>query len=68
MEIVQWKYMENYMCFLRWKGCVYRQLFYVTTANDLPNLLSQDGCYTLGVMRPCHSVETTEIPASSKEI
>ena len=46
--------------FLRWKGCVYRQLFYVTNANDSPNLLSWDGCYTLGVIRPCYSVETTE--------
>ena len=44
--------------FLRWKECVYRQLFYVTNANDLPNFLSQDGCYTLGVIRPCYSVET----------
>ena len=32
--------------FLRWKGHVYRQLFYVTNANGSPNLLSRDGCYT----------------------
>ena len=45
--------------FLRWKGKVYRQLFYVTDANDLPNLLLRDGCYTLGVIKPCYSVEST---------
>ena len=27
--------------FLRWKGKVYRQLFYVTNANNSPNLLSR---------------------------
>ena len=53
--------------FFRWKGCVYRQLFYVTNANDLPNLLSWDSCYTLGVIRPCYSVETTENSASSRK-
>ena len=50
----------KFHAFLRWKGHVYRQLFYVTNANDSPNLLSWDGCYTLGVIRPCYSVETTE--------
>ena len=50
----------KFNAFLRWKGHVYRQLFYVTNAHDLPNLLSRDGCYTLGEIRPCYSVETTE--------
>ena len=44
--------------FLRWKGKVYRQLFYVTNANNSPNLLSRDACYTLGVIKPCYSMET----------
>ena len=44
---------------LKWKGPVYRQLFYVTSANNLPNLLSRDGCYTLSVIKPCYSVEST---------
>ena len=43
--------------FLRWKGKVYRQLFYVTNVNNTPNLLSRDGCYTLGVIKPCYVVE-----------
>ena len=43
--------------FLRWKGHVNRQLFYVTNASASPNLLSRDGCYTLGVLKPCHSKE-----------
>ena len=36
----------KFHAFLRWKGHVYRQLFYVTNANSSPNLLSRDGCYT----------------------
>ena len=45
--------------FFRWKGRVYRQLFYVTSANNLPNLLLREGCYTLSVIKPCYSVEST---------
>ena len=49
----------KFHAFLRWKGRIYRQLFYVTNANASPNLLSRDGCYTLGVLKPCYSVEMT---------
>ena len=49
----------KFHAFLRWKGHVYRHLFYVTNAKSSPNLLSQDGCYTLGVLKPCYFVETT---------
>ena len=48
----------KFYTFLRWKGRVYKQLFYVMTANASPNLLSRDGCYMLGVLKPCYSVET----------
>ena len=44
--------------FLRWKGRVYKQLFYVMSANASPNLLSRDSCYMLGVLKPCYSVKT----------
>ena len=47
----------KFHAFLRWKGRIYRQLFYVTNANASLNLLSWDGCYTLGVLKPCYSVE-----------
>ena len=30
----------------------------MTTADASPNLLSRDGCYTLGVLKPCYSVDT----------
>ena len=50
----------KFHAFLRWKDWVYRQLFYVTNANTSPNLLSRDGCYTLGVLRPCYSVKTID--------
>ena len=49
----------KFHAFLRWKGRVYRQLFYVTSANNLPNLFLRDGCYTLSVIKPCYSVELT---------
>ena len=43
--------------FLRWKDKVYKQLFYVTDCDKSPNLLSRDTCYTLGVLKPCYTVE-----------
>ena len=46
--------------FLRWKGKIFRQPFFVTTANSSPNLLSRDACYALGVVRPCYSVDQTD--------
>ena len=55
----EFQVLGTFHTFLRWKGQVYRQLFYVTNANASPNLLSRDGCYTLGVLKPCYSVETT---------
>ena len=50
----------KFNAFLRWKGKIFRQPFYVTTANSSPNLLSRDACYTLGVVRPCCSVDQAE--------
>ena len=46
--------------FLGWKGQVYKQLFYITSTNPSPNLLSRDTCYMLGVLKPYYSVETTK--------
>ena len=34
-----------------------QQLFYVTHCDRSPNLLSRDACYTLGVLKPCYTVE-----------
>ena len=48
----------QFYTFLRWKGRVYIQLFYITTGNASPNLLSRDSCYTPGVLKPCYSIET----------
>ena len=44
------KVLGKFHVFLRGKGRIYRQLFFITTANASPNLLSRDGCYTLGVL------------------
>ena len=45
--------------FLKWKGHIYSQWCYVTNVNSSPNLQLRDGCYTLGVLKPCYSVELT---------
>ena len=50
----------KFHAFLRWKNQIYKQLFYVTSANASPNLLSRDSCYMLGVLKPCYSVETSK--------
>ena len=51
------KVLGTFYAFLRWKGKVYKQLFYVTDFDRSPNLLSRDACYTLGVLKPCYTVE-----------
>ena len=50
----------KFNAFLRWKGKIFRQPLFVTTANSSPNLLSRDAYYTLGVVRPCYSVDQTD--------
>ena len=50
----------KFNAFLRWKEKIFRQPFFVTTANSSPNLLSRDACYTLGVVRTCNSVDQTD--------
>ena len=52
------KVLGMFHAFLRWKDKVYKQLFY-TTDCDRPNLLSRDACYTLGVLKPCYTVENS---------
>ena len=47
----------KFHAFLKWKDRMYRQLFYVTDCDKSPNLLSHDACYTLGVLKPCYTVE-----------
>ena len=51
------KVLGMFHVFLKWKDNVYRQLFYVTDCDRSPNLLSCDACYTLGVLKPCYTVE-----------
>ena len=46
------KVLGMFHVFLRWKGKVYKQLFYITDCDRSPNLLSQDAFYTLGVLKP----------------
>ena len=53
------KVLGVFHAFLRWKDRVYKQLFYVTDCDRSPNLLSRDACYTLGVLKPCYTVERT---------
>ena len=51
------KVLGKFHTFLRWKDKVHKQLFYVTDCDRSPNLLSRDACYTLGVLKPCYTVE-----------
>ena len=51
------KVLGKFHAFHRWKDRVYRQLFYVTDCYKSPDLLSCDACYTLGVLKPCYTVE-----------
>ena len=51
------KVLGMFHAFLRWKDKVYRQLFYVTNCDRSPNLLSHDACHTLGVLKPCYTME-----------
>ena len=56
------KVLGMFHAFLRWKDKVYKQLFYITDCDRSPNLLSRDACYTLGVLKPCYTVEIPQIP------
>ena len=51
------KVLGMFHAFLRWKDKVYKQVFYITDCDRSPNLLSCDACYTLGVLKPCYTVE-----------
>ena len=51
------KVLGKFHAFLKWKDRVYRQLLYITDCDKSPNVLSRDACYTLGVLKPCYSVE-----------
>ena len=51
------KVLGMFHAFLRWKDRVYKQLFYITNCDRSPNFLSRDACYTLGVLKPCYTVE-----------
>ena len=53
------KVLGMFHAFLRRKDKVYKQLFYVTDCDRSPNLLSRDACYTLGVLKPCYTVENS---------
>ena len=53
------KVLGMFHAFLRWKDKVYKQLFYVTDCDISPYLLSRDACYTLGVLKPCYTVENS---------
>ena len=62
------KVLGMFHAFLRWKDKVYKQLFYMTDCDRSPILLSRDACYTLGVLKPCYTVEnsTDSTHASNK--
>ena len=60
------KVLGMFYVFLRWKDKVYKQLFYITDCDRSPNLLSRDACYTLGVLKPCYTVESGGVSTKCK--
>ena len=63
------KVLGMFHAFLRWKDKVYKQVFYVTDCDKSPNLLPHDACYTLGVLKPCYTVEnSTDSTHSTQEL
>ena len=64
----EFQVLGKFHAFLRWKGHVYRQLFYTTNANASPNLLSKAvathwECLSLAILW-----KQQKIPVDSKEI
>ena len=53
------KVLGMFHAFLRWKDKVYKQSFYITDCDRSPNLLSRNAWYTLGVLKPCYTVENS---------
>ena len=53
------KVLRMFHAFLRWKDKVCKQLLYITDCDRSPNLLSRDACYTLGILKPCYTVENS---------
>ena len=53
------KVLGIFHAFLRWRDWIYKQKFYITDCDWSPNLLSRDACYTLGVLKPCYTVENS---------
>ena len=45
------EYIGTFTGFLRWKGKVWKQVFYVTKANKFPNLLCRSACFTMGILK-----------------
>ena len=56
----------KFRAFIKWKGKVFHQEFYVTNANSLPNLLSRDAPFRMEVSQTCFTVTGKELPQLSK--
>ena len=52
----------NFTTFIRWKGKMFHQEFYVTNANSSPNLLFRDACFRMEVLQTCFVVTGKELP------
>ena len=53
---------DKFTAFIRWKGKVFHQEFYVGNANSSPNLLSRDACFRMEVLQTCFLVTGKELP------
>ena len=51
----------RFTTFIRWKGKVFHQDFYVTNANSSPHLLSRDACFGMEALQTCFTITGKEI-------
>ena len=51
------EYIGTFTGFLRWKGKVWKQQFYVTKANQSPNLLCRPSCFTMEILKVNFNVQ-----------
>ena len=46
----------TFKCFLRWKGKIYRIQAEVMDSEDMPNVLSRETTFLMGILKPCFIV------------
>ena len=58
-------FIGTFTTFIRWKGQVWKQKFYVTKANQSPNLLCRPACFAMGILKRNFSVQ---LPKGNQDV